>query len=631
MALKGNKISMQFRIRSYLLTLALVVMAGMPVFSLYPLTASAYAAHSAQNNYVVKFSGNSGVLEAKNDKNISSLSRVFVGSSDPQFEYTYKVQALYSKSQFLQKYGSGVDYIDDQHKVVAATAVLVNDPGFSTDQTNTDRQWGLWKADFPDAWSKTTGSSDIVVALIDTGIDGTHEDLSSGQVGPGYNFITKSYIPLSSNSDDNGHGTLVAGIIGATPNNFRGITGADWKVQLMPLKALDSTGSGNSADVASAIVWATDHGASIINMSLGGVGFSNDTTLSDAISYAFNHNVVLVAAAGNDVAVDGGNLDNTPVFPICDDNGQNMIIGVAATDENDQKTSFSNYGRNCIDVSAPGKRILSTINFDPATKAPAPNSYAYGSGTSLAAPFVSAEAALIRAQFPSISNKDVRDRILKSADSIDGLNLIQCGGLPCNGMLGSGRINAFKALDSTLLSSDLKDGDIVQSAETGEVFYISGGQRMPVSQFVYNQRFSGTTPTKVAETQLDTLPLGPYALPLENTIVKSQNDPTVYIIVGGFKKPVTYQVFKQRNIQNNQIAIVTQQELASWLTGKFMPPVEGTLVRAPVNKTVYWVVDGLLHPINYQFWVDRGLNIFPLVIMPDKDISGFAQGNPYIR
>ncbi len=621
---------MLLRLRFALLTLALMVMAGMPVFSLYPQTASAATQGITQNNYIVDFSSSLGAEELKQDRNVIHLDPVFVGSPDPQFQNTYKLQTIYSKAGLLSKYGSQIVYVQNQHKVQAA-AIMVNDPGFSSDQSNTDRQWGLWKADFPDAWSKTTGASNIVIALIDTGIDGTHEDLSAGQVGPGFNFINKSFIPISTNSDDNGHGTLVAGILAATPNNFRGIAGAVWSTQLMPLKALDSTGSGNSADVAAAIVWATDHGASIINMSLGGVGFSNDTTLSDAISYAFNHNVVLVAAAGNDVAVDGGNLDATPVFPICDDNGQNMVIGVAATDENDHKTTFSNFGRNCIDVSAPGKRILSTIDFDPQTNKPAPNSYAYASGTSLAAPFVSAEAALIRAEFPSISNKDVRDRIIKSADSIDGLNLIQCGGLPCNGMLGSGRINAFKALDPSLLSSELKDGEIAQSNETGETYYISGGQRMPISQFVYNQRFSGADPIKVPESQLDALPLGPYALPLENTIVKSLSSQTVYIIAGGFKRPLTFQVFKQRNIQNNQIAIVTQQELDSWLTGKFFPPNEGTLVRAPVNKTVYWVVDGLLHPINYQFWVDRGLDIFPIMIMSDQDISGFAQGNSFIR
>src|SRR6185295_5783238 len=100
-----------------------------------------------------------------------------------------------------------------------------------------------------------------------------------------------------------------------------------------------------------------------------------------------------------------------PVFPICDDNDTNMIIGVAATDQNDLKAQFSNYGKNCIDVSAPGKRIISTINFDPLTKSAVSNAYAFASGTSLAAPFVSGEAALIKALFPQATNAQIRDRI----------------------------------------------------------------------------------------------------------------------------------------------------------------------------------------------------------------------------
>ena len=246
------------------------------------------------------------------------------------------------------------------------------------------------------------------------------------------------------NSDENGHGTLVAGVIAATPNNFRGIAGAAFTVTLMPLKALDATGSGNSSDVAAAIVWAADHGANIINMSLGGVGFANDVVLSNAITYAFKKNIVIVAAVGNDVAVTGGDLDVAPVFPVCNDNGENMVIGVAATDVYDSKTVFSNYGKSCVDVTAPGKRILSTINYDPNTKQSTPSAYAYASGTSLAAPFVSAEAALLKAFNSNLSNKEIRDRIIQSATPIDNLNQTQCSGKACNGLIGFGRIDVME-------------------------------------------------------------------------------------------------------------------------------------------------------------------------------------------
>jgi hypothetical protein len=513
---------------------------------------------------------------------------------------------------------------------IYAFGVTANDPGFTNDPTDVNRQWGLLKAHFNDAWTKTKGSASVVVAVIDTGIDATHEDLSAGQVGAGFDFTTRTSIAAGVNSDDNGHGTLIAGIIAATANNFRGIVGTNWAVTLMPIKALDATGSGNSADLAASIIYAADHGANVINMSLGGVGFANDTTLANAISYAFSKNVVLVAAAGNDSATSGADVDLNPIFPICDDNGQNMIIGVAATDINDQKASFSNYGRSCIDVSAPGKRILSTINHDPITHAPTPNSYAYASGTSLAAPFVSGEAALIKALYPQASNKEIRDRIIKSADPIDALNPSQCGGTTCAGMLGSGRINVFNALDSSY-SVNLDDGSLAEAENSPIIYLITNGQKEPVSQFVLQQRFSGVPPRIVPSYVLDSIPLGPYAFPTDGTLVKTAESPTVYQIAAGFKRPVTFQIWQQRGFQPSQINILSDLEMSSWITSTFLPPVEGSLVRDPKNPTVYWVIDGLLHPMNRQFYLDRGLNIFPIMLLNGNDIKGYAQGNAYIR
>lgn len=615
--------------RNIILLFLVLELAVMPAFSVLAAPAAVVPLTGIVNSFVLQLKdGNPAALQA--DANVQNVEHVFVDSTVPKFKNTFRLETVYTQTELVSKFGADFVYIEPQH-IVRSGTTLVNDPGFSADPTNVDRQWGLHKAGFTQAWDKTQGSKSVVIAEIDTGIDGTHEDLSAGQVGPGYNFLNKTFIPFNTNSDDNGHGTLVAGIIGATPNNFRGIAGAVWNAQLMPLKALDGNGSGNSADVAAAIVWAADHGASIINMSLGGIGFSNDTTLSDAISYAFNRGLVIVAAAGNDVAVDGGNLDLNPVFPICDDNGQNMVIGVAATDINDQKAVFSNYGHVCVDVSAPGKRILSTINHDPQTQATSPNTYAYASGTSLAAPFVTAEAALIRAAFPSISNTQVRDRIMKSADQIDILNNTQCNGAACTGQLGSGRINAFNALDPSLNIVQVKEGDLIRIDGNDQIYYISGGQRQPVSAFVYNQRFSGTVPKTVQSSDVGNLPIGPYALPLENTIVKTPSDNTVYDMLGGFKRPLTYQIYLQRDIQQNQIAIVSDAEMNTWITGKFVPPVEGTLVKTGKNPTVYWVIDGLLHPINYGFWIDRGLNIFPIMVMSDADLAGFAQGNAFIR
>lgn len=510
------------------------------------------------------------------------------------------------------------------------TVLGTNDPGFTNDSQNVDRQWALSKARFTEAWAKTTGSNAVIVAVVDTGVDQTHEDLRRASFAAGYDFTRDKSIDLGSDSDDNGHGTLVAGIIAATPNNNIGIAGAVWEVTIMPIKALDGNGNGSSESVASAVRWAADHGAHIINLSLGGVGFGQDTGLSNAITYAFRKNVVIVAAAGNDTASTGGDLDKDPVFPICDDNGENMIIGVAAVDVNDQKPAFSNYGRNCVDVSAPGKRILSTIGRDPVTRAKSPNSYAYASGTSLATPLVSSQAALLKSLYPEAGNKQIRDRIITSTDSIVAPNGTQCMG-SCAGKLGSGRINVAASLATQILPEVVAEGDLVQVAEDNLVYVISGGKRLPVSSFVRQQRYGNTPVRRVDFSQLTLFPEGPFAAPLDGTLIKVGGDPTVYWVSSGLKWPVSYGVFVQRGFQFGQVLTLTDQEVHSWLTGKFLPPPDGSLVRSQANRTVYWVVGGVLHPISATFYRNRGLSVFPVTYVSEADIKQFPKGEAYLR
>ncbi|MBL8031034.1 MAG: S8 family serine peptidase, partial [Candidatus Doudnabacteria bacterium] len=364
------------------------------------------------------------------------------------------------------------------------------DPGFTNNPQNVDRSWALPRIGAPDAWNFTTGSSQIVVALVDTGVDQTHEDLRKTLFVTGYDFLLNRDIVPGTDSDDNGHGTLVAGVLAATPNNGLGITGVVWSVGVMPLKALNAEGEGSSENVAKAIRYATDHGASIINLSLGGVGFGQDVGLANAIRYAYGHNVLVIAAAGNDLAAQGVDLDTEPVFPICDDNAQNMVLGVAAVDASDQKPSFSNFGKSCVDVSAPGKRILSTIGRNPVTRARSPDTYAYASGTSLAVPFVSGQAALLRALYPDATNRQIRDRIINTTDSVDTVNMYQCGGNSCAGKLGTGRINILRSLQSKISKEGLQEGDVVRLQETGELFVLLGGRRERLSNLVLQQRYT---------------------------------------------------------------------------------------------------------------------------------------------
>lgn len=583
------------------------------------------SARAPQVSYTVKLiSAQPRILENLG----SQVRRRFEFSKDAQLANIYTFDSAFPEAELAFKLKGRYLYL--QRNADLRLAATTNDPGLTTNPLNIDKQWGLAKAGFLAAWDKTTGSRQQVVAVIDTGIDATHEDLANANYVVGFDFLKNQSILPGTNSDDNGHGTLVAGILAATPNNGLGIVGTNWQLSLMPLKALDSDGTGTSADIAEAIVWAADHGASVINLSLGGIGFGHDTTLANAIAHAYGKDSLIVAAAGNDTAERGSNLDSEPVFPVCDDNGENMILGVAATDQNDLKPAFSNFGKSCIDVAAPGKRILSAINHDPITKKVAPNAYAYASGTSMAAPFVAGEAALLRALFPLASNRQIRDRIITSADSIDSQNLSQCGGAFCRGLLGAGRINAATAVAAEILRPKLSDGDLVKVGLSGPVYLINGGKKQLVSSFVKNQRFAEIQPTEVSASALAAFIDGPYAEAMDGTLMKLDRDPTVFYMSKGLRLPVTAQVFALRNFQFSQVNTLSFSEMNSWLVGSFLAPTEGLLLRTVKNLTVYWVVSSVLHPINHNFFVQRGLNIFPVVYTTDEDIKSFPKGEAYI-
>ncbi|PIR96126.1 MAG: hypothetical protein COT92_02885 [Candidatus Doudnabacteria bacterium CG10_big_fil_rev_8_21_14_0_10_42_18] len=601
----------------------LIALAG-----LFVIPGNILAGYYERDNYIIQLKDKADLKVLEYYAN--SLEQKFGFSDSSEFSGIYKFSSEYPLNS-LQVFLAGKFEYLEKIKRMAASRVVLNDPGFTENSLDIDKQWGLIKPEFNKAWDKTTGNVSTVIAVIDTGIDATHEDLQQATLVQGYDFINKQKINGRINSDDNGHGTLVAGILSATPNNGIGISGINWTISVMPIKALDKDGSGDSSVIAEAIVWATDNGADILNLSLGGAGFGHDSTLSKAISYAFNKDVVIVAAAGNDVAVTGGNLDSEPVFPICEDNNSNMIIGVAAVDYRDIKPEFSNYGKNCIDVAAPGKRILSTINHDPFSKAVSPNSYAYASGTSLAVPFVAGQAALIKALFPLATNTQIRDRIISTADPVDNLNLSQCGGGSCRGLLGSGRINAYKSLLYPMTAQSLFDGDLVRLEGGDQFYYITGGQKRLVSTFVYNQRFLEASVKTVTENELSGYQAGAYAAPLEGTLIKTNNDPTVYIILYGKKLPITYGVFIQRNLDFSDVETLSFSEVNSWVKGSLLPPMEGSLLRARTNRTVYWVVGETLHPINYNFYMEKGLNIFPVLYVPETDLENYPKGEAYIR
>lgn len=278
-----------------------------------------------------------------------------------------------------------VEYAEEDS--IAQAFEVPDDPRFS-------EQWGLSKIDAAGGWDLTHGAS-VDIAIVDTGINGAHPDLSS-KIVASVNCTISSSCPAVSPTDSYGHGTHVAGIAGAVTNNGVGVAGTSWEGRLMSVKALDDNGSGYYSWIANGIVWAADNGAEVINLSLG--GSSSSITLQNAVTYAWNKGVILVAAAGNS----GRNSATYPAY-------YSNVIAVAATDSSDKKASFSNYG-SWVDVAAPGVSTLSTYK----------NDYSTLSGTSMAAPYVSGLAALLFGQNSSWTNSQVRTQIESTADAISG-------------------------------------------------------------------------------------------------------------------------------------------------------------------------------------------------------------------
>lgn len=314
-----------------------------------------------------------------------------------------------------------------------------NDPFYLSDPSVGLGQWGIRKTHVDQAWDIARGSASITVAVIDTGIDPGHPDLI-GVALPGVTFLTAPdpTCPAGSTIDDNGHGTHVAGVIAANGNNGIGIAGVAFGVKILPIKALDCQGAGLLSDVASGVIWATDHGARVINISLG--SSAGQSTLQAAIRYATAHNVLVVAAAGNcGVLSSRCTTLNDPQYP----GAFPEVLAVGATDENDGHASFSNVGAY-VGVSAPGVRIYSTTPTYPTTLSrsnPGITSYASFSGTSQASPFAAGVAALILSREPGLSVAQLIDRLRSTADDL--------GSPGPDTLFGAGRVNALRAVSAS--------------------------------------------------------------------------------------------------------------------------------------------------------------------------------------
>jgi subtilisin family serine protease len=316
------------------------------------------------------------------------------------------------------------------------------------------------------AWDQATGSRDIVVGVIDTGIDYNHPDLAAniyknpGESGNGKenngidddangfidDHVGWNFAGVSTNNpmDDNSHGTHCAGTIGAVANNGIGVAGVAWNVRMMPIKFLTGGGSGTLADAVKSIQYATLMNVNVMSNSWGGGGFSQ--AMLDAINAAKAKGILFVAAAGND----GSNTDSSPQFP--SSYQVDNVFAVAASDNRDQLASFSNFGKRSVLIAAPGVKIVSTL----------PNN-AYGaySGTSMAAPHVSGAAAVLWGANLGLGYIAVKNRLVNSRDP---------KGQFTRKIASSGRLNLYNALNEVYLPSN----------EPAETDWVNGDPITPI-------------------------------------------------------------------------------------------------------------------------------------------------------
>ena len=358
---------------------------------------------------------------------------------------TIELPAGMSVEQALQRFNKakGILYAQPNYQL-KATSTFPDDPRFDElwGMHNTGQSGGMPDADIdaPEAWDFATGSSKVIVAVIDSGVDYTHPDLAAnmwvnqeelngtpGQDDDGNGYIDDIYGYDFCNNDGNpmddfGHGTHCAGIIGAVGDNAEGVTGVCWDVKIMALKFLDSDGYGWSSDAIASLEYSVLMGANVSSNSYGGGGY--EQAFKDAVNAAGAAGMLFVAAAGNDYWQNNDVFPHYPSSYDCD-----SIIAVLSTDDEDLLSSFSNYGPTSVDIGAPGSSILSCQ---------LSGGYKYDSGTSMATPHVAGACALVWSINPVLGNSEVKDILLQSVDKT----------LPTR-CVSEGRLNLHRAVLQT--------------------------------------------------------------------------------------------------------------------------------------------------------------------------------------
>ena len=417
-----------------LLALVLMVVTFV-VLSTRPALAAPVAQENPQQTVLVRFE--TGTTPEMRDALIAQMGGELVTWMHQinVAEVRLPVQAGVATASLPLMADGMITYAEDDLVVEATT--LPTDPDFS-DET---MSYGFSQVHALEAWDVITGSQEIVIAVVDSGIKLDHPEFA-GRLVAGYDFVNDD----DQADDDMGHGTHVAGLIAAGLDNGQGVAGVCPNCRLMPVKVLNKNNVGSWSQLAQGVLFAVDNGARVINMSLG--ASISSQTLADAVQYALDRGVIVVAAAGN-------NGTNAPFYPAALDG----VIAVGATNNAGERWSRSNFG-SYIDLVAPGSLIYSTY-YDLNNIY---HGYTYMSGTSMAAPFVSGVAGLLLSADGNLTAQQVTDAMLTSAEDL--------GAAGWDADFGYGEVNAMAALMSPSLALGLTTGadEDVTPAQTVQIY-----------------------------------------------------------------------------------------------------------------------------------------------------------------
>lgn len=398
-----------------------------------------------------------------------------------------------NESFTVLKTQSWVEYVElDQMVTVGADieslqeASVFNDPDpvpYTPNDPMFPNQWDKLLTETNWAWSVTKGSSAVIIAILDSGVDSDHTDLAQNAI-QGYNFIDNN----SNFQDDNGHGTKITGIAAAKIDNGQGIAGMAGNSSVMSLKIANGMGSVKRSDLISAIIYAADNGARVINVS---AGFEGPSEIEEAaVEYAWSKGLLICASAGNDGICD---LNHYP-------SSYEHVMSVGASTEDDSRAGFSNYGSN-VDVYAPAKSVWLTLP---------QNGYGTGSGTSYASPQVAGLAALVWSSHPDWTNQEVWDAIIVGADTVetDAGKVLRINSRKSLGVQAESGIATENAKETfTVSAADVQNGVMKFTCESfrtfdytlsvfdasGRVVYSESGNVTGTGQIECNQRFSSGT------------------------------------------------------------------------------------------------------------------------------------------